>query len=60
MKNTYHTRFNSESLRGASADFLHPTHPEPETVNQGGLGGEPNDLGATNWESFWIDLGGEG
>ncbi len=60
MKNTHHTRFTAESLRGTSADFLHPTHPEPEPVNPTGLGGESNDLVGTNWESFWIDLGGEG
>jgi hypothetical protein len=57
MKNNYHTRFTADSLRGSSADFAHPTHPDPETVNPGGLGGEANEL---DWESFWIDLGGEG
>ncbi|MCC6418295.1 MAG: hypothetical protein IT429_08640 [Gemmataceae bacterium] len=60
MKSNHHNRFTAESLRGASADFTHPSYPEPEATGQGGLPFDANDLGGHNWESFWIDLGGEG
>jgi hypothetical protein len=53
-------RFAADSLRGTSAEFSHPSHPEPDAAGQGGHVADAADHGAHNWESFWIDLGGEG
>jgi hypothetical protein len=55
MKFTTDLRFSADSLWG---NAVPPSHPEPEPVMPSTHPADSVD--GANWESAWIDLGGEG
>jgi hypothetical protein len=55
MKTTNELRFTPESFCAGSTRMAHS---EPESANPGTHPSDPAD--GANWESAWIDLGGEG
>jgi hypothetical protein len=56
MTHVEHTRFAANPL--AAEHGQAPFHNDADAVPPGPLAGEAGD--SANWESAWIDIGGEG
>jgi hypothetical protein len=54
------SRLSTNALFGTSAELSHPILSEADVCARNPYATDAADLFASNWESAWIDIGGEG